>query len=123
MSEHCSLTDKSCRPCEGSIPPLGDAKVEELFTELKGWELISKELVKTFTFKNFYETIAFTNAVAWIANSEDHHPDLEISYKTCTVHYSTHAINGLSENDFICAAKIDALIPAKPDSGAMCRPA
>lgn len=109
MKQSCSLTNKSCKPCEGGTPPLPDSEVKTLLAELAEWELNGTEIVKTFTFKNFYETMAFANAVAWIANTEDHHPDLELSYKTCTVHYSTHAIGGLSENDFICAAKIDAL--------------
>ncbi|HEY9150705.1 MAG TPA: 4a-hydroxytetrahydrobiopterin dehydratase, partial [Gammaproteobacteria bacterium] len=62
-------------------------------------------------FKNYYQTIAFVNALAWIANQEDHHPDLEVSYNRCTVHFSTHSIGGLSLNDFICAARLDALQP------------
>jgi 4a-hydroxytetrahydrobiopterin dehydratase len=65
---------------------------------------------REFRFKNFYETMAFVNAVAWISHREDHHPDLELGYNRCVVHYSTHAIGGLSENDFICAARVDALL-------------
>ena len=65
---------------------------------------------RVFEFKNCYETMAFANGVAWIANKEDHHPDLHISYQRCEVRFYTHAINGLTENDFICAAKIDRLI-------------
>lgn len=63
-----------------------------------------------FTFKNYYRTVSFVNAVAWIAHREDHHPDISFGYKNCTIHYSTHAIGGLSENDFICAAKVDRLL-------------
>ncbi len=70
----------------------------------------AKEIYRLFKFKNYYETIAFVNAVAWIANQEDHHPDMDVSYNRCLVRYTTHAIGGLSENDFICAAKINALI-------------
>jgi 4a-hydroxytetrahydrobiopterin dehydratase len=65
---------------------------------------------REFRFKNFYETMAFVNAVAWISHREDHHPDLELGYNHCVVHYSTHATGGLSENDFICAARVDALL-------------
>jgi 4a-hydroxytetrahydrobiopterin dehydratase len=65
---------------------------------------------KKYAFKNFYETMSFVNAVAWIANHEDHHPDLEVSYRNCTVRYSTHAVGGLSANDFICAAKVEQLL-------------
>jgi 4a-hydroxytetrahydrobiopterin dehydratase len=66
---------------------------------------------RTFRFKNYYQTLAFVNALAWIAHGEDHHPELEVGYNRCLVRYSTHAVGGLSENDFICAAKIDALLP------------
>jgi 4a-hydroxytetrahydrobiopterin dehydratase len=83
-----------------------------LLPEIPGFEIdanVSK-LVKLFTFKNYYETMAFVNAVAFIAHREDHHPDLEVGYKTCRVTYSTHDVGGLSENDFICAAKVNALL-------------
>jgi len=67
-------------------------------------------IYREFTFKNYYKTMAFVNAVAWIAHQENHHPDLSVGYNRCLVRYSTHAIQGLSENDFICAAKVDALM-------------
>ena len=76
---------------------------------LSGWEIANGELVKTYAFKNYYETMAFVNATAWVSHREDHHPDLEVGYRQCCVRYSTHAIGGLSENDFICAAKVDSL--------------
>ena len=66
-------------------------------------------ITKTYEFKNYYQTMAFVNAAAWISHREDHHPDMTVGYNKCRVDYSTHAINGLSENDFICAAKLDAL--------------
>jgi 4a-hydroxytetrahydrobiopterin dehydratase len=66
---------------------------------------------RTFRFRDYYQTLAFVNALAWIAHSEDHHPDLEVGYNRCLVRYSTHAVGGLSDNDFICAARIDALLP------------
>jgi 4a-hydroxytetrahydrobiopterin dehydratase len=77
-----------------------------------GWQLIEggKALKREWKFKNFYHTMSFVNAIAHIANNEDHHPDLEVGYGYCRVRYSTHAIGGLSENDFICAAKVDALL-------------
>jgi 4a-hydroxytetrahydrobiopterin dehydratase len=78
--------------------------------QLPGWAVAGNELVRTFTFRNYYETMAFVNAVAWIAHTEDHHPDLRVGYDRCEVRYSTHAIGGLSENDFICAAKVSALV-------------
>ena len=84
---------------------------ERLLATLAGWELLDNAIARRFEFKNFYQTISFVNAVAWIANSEDHHPDLEVSYKACRIRYTTHAVEGLSENDFICAARINALLP------------
>ncbi len=68
-----------------------------------------REIQRSFRFQNYYETLAFVNALAWIAHHQDHHPNLEVSYNRCIVHYSTHSVGGLSENDFICAAKIDEL--------------
>jgi len=66
---------------------------------------------KTYRFGNFHETMAFVNALAWIAHAEDHHPDLALSYGRCTVRFNTHSVGGISINDFICAAKVDALLP------------
>lgn len=103
------LTAKHCKACEGGQPPLDIAQISAYLAELPGWELQGKAIGKRFEFKNFYQTIAFVNAAAWIANREDHHPDLEVSYRVCQVRYTTHAVGGLSENDFICAAKIEAL--------------
>ncbi|MDB5930652.1 MAG: pterin-4-alpha-carbinolamine dehydratase [Polaromonas sp.] len=75
-----------------------------------GWRLIDSALEKTFNFKNFHETIGFVNAVAFIANAEDHHPDLAVSYGKCTVRFNTHDVNGISVSDFFCASKVDALL-------------
>ena len=75
-----------------------------------GWRLIDGALEKTFSFKNFYETIGFVNAVAFIANTEDHHPDLSVRYGQCTVRFNTHDVNGISVSDFFCASKVDALL-------------
>ena len=106
------LAAKHCTPCEGGTPPLGREEVARRLAKLPGWEQAEGEIAKRFEFKNFYQTMAFVNAVAWVAHSEDHHPDLEVSYRLCRVRYSTHAVGGLSENDFICAAKVEALLPA-----------
>jgi 4a-hydroxytetrahydrobiopterin dehydratase len=76
---------------------------------LEGWALDASAITKTYRFKNYFETMAFVNAAAWISHREDHHPDMLVGYNQCRVSYLTHAINGLSENDFICAAKLDAL--------------
>ncbi len=111
MSE---LAARHCVPCEGGIPPLTRAEAERLLKEnlAEGWEISddAKEIRKDFEFKGFYKTMSFVNAVAWIANAEGHHPDLEVGYNHCLVRYTTHAIDGLTDNDFICAAKIDALL-------------
>lgn len=107
------LTEQKCLPCEGGVDPLDPAEARDLLAELAdGWELAegAKEIRRDFAFKGYYRTMAFVNAVAWIANAEGHHPDLEVGYDHCLVRYTTHAIDGLSKNDFICAAKIDALM-------------
>ncbi|MBA3594477.1 MAG: 4a-hydroxytetrahydrobiopterin dehydratase [Pseudomonadota bacterium] len=75
-----------------------------------GWRLIDGSLEKTYSFKNYYETVAFVNAVAFIANAEDHHPDLALSYSKCTVRFNTHDVQGISVSDFFCASKVDALL-------------
>ena len=107
------LCTQRCKPCEGGIPPLDSEAIAKLIKQTPAWELIAdnKEITRNFSFKNFYHTMAFVNAVAWIANQENHHPDLEVGYNHCKVRYTTHAIGGLSDNDFICAAKVDALLP------------
>ena len=108
MSE---LSEKKCVPCEGGIEPLAAARVQSLLSQLQDWQQDepARVISKTFQFKGFGKTMAFVNAVAWIANQEGHHPDMEVGYDRCVVHYTTHAAKGLTENDFICAAKIDAL--------------
>ena len=75
-----------------------------------GWRLIDESLEKTFSFKNYHETIGFVNAVAFIANAEDHHPDLTVSFSQCTVRFNTHDVNGISVSDFFCASRVDALL-------------
>jgi 4a-hydroxytetrahydrobiopterin dehydratase len=104
-----SLAAKHCKPCEGGTPPYNETQVKEMLKQLKGWIVENGRLVKLYPFKNYYETMAFVNALAWISHREDHHPDLLVGYNKCRVEYMTHAIEGLSENDFICAAKADAL--------------
>ena len=103
------LTSRKCKPCEGGVSPLTAAEAGNLLKDLRGWTLEGGSLTKQYAFKNYYQTLAFVNATAWISHREDHHPDITVGYNSCRVAYKTHAINGLSENDFICAAKIDAL--------------
>ena len=103
------LARKKCVPCEGGVAPLTDAQIRPLLKGLEGWALEGGMLAKTYKFRNYYETMAFVNAAAWVSHREDHHPDMLVGWGQCRVSYVTHAINGLSENDFICAAKLDAL--------------
>ncbi len=103
------LARKKCQPCEGGVAPLTDGEVRPLLKGLTGWSRDGKSITRTYQFKNYFETMAFVNAAAWVSHREDHHPDMLVGYKDCRVTYVTHAIDGLSENDFICAAKLDAL--------------
>jgi len=106
------LTKKHCVPCEGGVAPLNAEQVQTLIGQLHEWQVSEDhlEISRDVVFKGFYKTMAFVNAVAWIANAQMHHPDLEVGYNHCRVRFTTHAIGGLSENDFICAAKVDALL-------------
>ena len=104
-----SLAARKCKPCEGGVAPYTDVQAKELLRQLKGWTVEDGKLVKVYPFTNYYQTMAFVNALAWISHREDHHPDLMVGYNKCRVEYFTHSIGGLSENDFICAAKSDAL--------------
>jgi 4a-hydroxytetrahydrobiopterin dehydratase len=109
------LTEKRCVPCEGGAKPLTIEQIQLLRKELSfRWQLHEgdQQIRASFEFKNYFRTIAFVNAVAYIAITEDHHPEITFGYKACTISYWTTAIGGLSENDFICAAKIDKLIAA-----------
>jgi 4a-hydroxytetrahydrobiopterin dehydratase len=109
------LSRKHCQPVAGGTLPVSGPRLRALLAELHdGWASNDAGgiISRTFRFKNYYQTMAFVNALAWIAHAEDHHPDIEVGYNRCIVHFSTHTIGGLSENDFICAAKIDALLPA-----------
>jgi 4a-hydroxytetrahydrobiopterin dehydratase len=103
------LASRRSAPRKG--PALSPAAAARLLKQLARWtaDAKSKEIRKTFAFKDYYGTMAFVNAVAWIAHREDHHPDMAVGYNKVTVVFSTHSVSGLSENDFICAAKIDAL--------------
>lgn len=108
-----NLADQHCAPCEGGVAPMdADAAKQQLAQLSDKWRLNDKAdaITGEFEFKNYYRTTAFVNAIAWIAHSEDHHPDITFGYKNCTVFFTTHAIDGLSDNDFISAAKIDRLL-------------
>lgn len=105
----CDLAKGKCKPCEGGVPPLTPAEIDKLLPELNGWQVVDGKLRRDFKFADHYATMTFVNAVAWVSHRQGHHPDLAVGYNSCRVEYVTHAIGGLSESDFICAAKIDAL--------------
>jgi 4a-hydroxytetrahydrobiopterin dehydratase len=109
MTSSCDIANHRCAPCEGGVAPLSAAAVESLLNALEGWSLADGSIGKTYRFADHHETMVFVNAVAWISHREDHHPELTVGYAECRVRYWTHAISGLSENDFICAAKVDRL--------------
>ena len=89
---------------------MSDAEIRSHLNEVNGWHLANGAIEKTFSFKDFHETMAFMNAAAWICHTEDHHPELAVSHSRCVVRFSTHTVDGISINDFICAAKADALV-------------
>ena len=93
----------------GQAKALSDAALTTHLAMLPDWKQVGNELRKTFAFKNYHETMAFVNATAWISHREDHHPDMSVHYNKCVVSYSTHDAGGITLNDFICAAKLDAL--------------
>jgi len=105
------LAKKRCIPCEGGVKPLGSLEAQKYLAETPGWDLSipSQNISREFKFKNFVDAMEFVSQVADIAEGEDHHPDIHIFYTRVKLELSTHAINGLSENDFIVAAKINQL--------------
>ena len=109
---HKQLTQKKCVPCEGGTPLLNKDTIEKYRSELKlEWEIIDdKKISRLFKFKNFKEAMAFVNKVAQLAEEEGHHPDISISWNKVTLELTTHAIGGLSENDFILASKIEQFL-------------
>ena len=112
MSDLIALADAHCIARKGSEHKLTEARVRELMPEIPGWDLAEggHALVKTFKFQDYYRTMAFVNALAYIAHREDHHPDLGVHYNRCVVRFSIHDVGGLSENDFILAAKAERLV-------------
>jgi 4a-hydroxytetrahydrobiopterin dehydratase len=104
------LTALALLHCKPGAPRLAAAKLESELAALPGWTRVAKKIEKTFRFSNWYETIAFVNAVAWIADRQDHHPDLSVHYDHCDVAWSTHDAGGITQNDCICAAKVEQLV-------------
>ena len=111
MNDLVPLAQAHCIPRRGNEHRLGQARVTELLPQIPGWELVEngQALQRTFRFSDYHRTMAFVNALAFVAHREDHHPDLGVHYDRAVVRFSTHDVGGLSENDFICAAKAEAL--------------
>ena len=111
MNAEVELRERHCKPCKGGVDPMGRDQARILIDQVAGWELTNdgNSINRRFEFGNFHQTMAFVNALAWVAHQEDHHPDFSTGYNFCDVTYTTHAVKGLSENDFICAARINAL--------------
>lgn len=107
MNSNCDLSKKNCIPCKGGVPPLKGEPLKQLLGQLdKGWKVIDEHhLEKEYLFKNFQEALEFTNKIGEIAEQEGHHPDIYLSYGKVKIQIWTHKINGLSESDFILAAK------------------
>jgi 4a-hydroxytetrahydrobiopterin dehydratase len=106
-----SLAAQHCKPRRGAEHALSRAEAEHRLALLPGWAISDDGhcISKDFRFRDFHRTMTFVNAVAWIAHVEDHHPDLDVGYGHCLIRLNTHDVGGLSENDFICAAKVEAL--------------
>jgi len=106
------LEEQHCKACEGGVDPMNETEIKMLITQIPEWAVnkAGTLITRKFKFKNFFRTMSFVNALAHIANQENHHPDFQVSYNHCDVTFTTHAINGLSHNDFICARKIDRLL-------------
>lgn len=114
-----TLANRRCKPCEGGVEPLQSDQVAELLKAIDpDWRASDDglKISRRFEFPAYSRTLAFANAVAWIAITEGHHPVLTVGYGACDVSYTTHAINGLSDNDFICASKIDRLAAMATDA-------
>jgi 4a-hydroxytetrahydrobiopterin dehydratase len=108
--DRTELSRKKCVPCEGGVPPLSPERIEDLLTVVEGWRAVAGKLTKTFRFPDFRAAMAFLNRVALVAEAEGHHPDFCVHYDRVDFTVWTHAIDGISENDFVLAAKIDGLV-------------
>jgi 4a-hydroxytetrahydrobiopterin dehydratase len=105
------LKTMRCKPLDGQAA-MADGEIRKHLAQAPGWAIAGGAIEKSYKFTDYHRTMAFVNAVAWIAHAEDHHPDLAVSYGRCTVRFNTHSVGGISINDFICAAKVDALLEA-----------
>jgi 4a-hydroxytetrahydrobiopterin dehydratase len=104
-----NLLHQRCQVLAGG-KPMDDAQIRSHLAQVSGWQLKNGAIEKTFSFRNYHETLGFVSALGWIANTEDHHPELRVTYDRCVVRFDSHDVGGISVNDFICAAKADALV-------------
>ncbi len=105
------LTSSHCAPLRGTQHQLSESQITDYLQILPSWSLLNGEIVREFRFANYYESIAFVNALAFIAHAQDHHPELSVHFNRVQVRFSTHDVSGISRNDMICAAKVSALLP------------
>ena len=103
------LANKNCKP-HNETTILATEQIPILLKQVGDWKITNTQLQRKFKFKDYHQTMAFVNAVVWIAHQQDHHPEMLVNYNHCSIRYSSHSVGGLSENDFICAAKIDGLL-------------
>jgi len=109
----CDLSDKTCAPCQGGIAAMTEAEVADMLPKLHtdwAYDATAKTLTRAFAFKGFAKATQMANLCAWLGDKQGHHPDIAFGWGYCRVTFTTHEINGLSENDFICAARLDALV-------------
>lgn len=108
----CDLADKTCEPCQGGIAPYGRDEVAKMMAQLDGWTLSddATSIRRRFGFKGFLKAVEMANLAAWLGNKQGHHPDIAFGWGYCEVTFTTHEAGGLTENDFICAARLDALV-------------
>lgn len=112
-------SDKKCIPCEGGVQPLSHDEAQELLKQVPEWELMDSRIERTLKFENFVQAMRFANRITQVAEEENHHPDLHISWGRMRIEFTTHAIGGLSQNDFIMAARINKLVEEKPETQAV----
>ncbi|MCF3973787.1 4a-hydroxytetrahydrobiopterin dehydratase [Paracoccus salsus] len=106
------LADKTCEPCQGNVAPYGPDETAAMMSRLEGWVLSEDgtTISRRFAFKGFLKAVEMANLAAWLGNKQGHHPDITFGWGYCEVKFTTHEAGGLTENDFICAARLDALV-------------
>lgn len=108
----CDLATKDCEPCKGGVPPIPADEARQMASELEGWEISaeSSTIHRRFEFKGFAKAVEMANLAAWLGNKQGHHPDISFGWGYCEVLFTTHEAGGLTQNDFICAARLNALV-------------